>query len=762
MKYWSAAAAILLGIGATTLQSQTAPLTSLKEIHQLTNEQASGHLPVDFEATVTYYRSYEGTMFVQDGHAAIYVRPPSEVKAVPGDRIRIHGTTRESFRPFVAADSISVIGQVPGLNAVAATYDGLIHARFDCQMVSIRGHVLSADITLSVDRPSTTLELLTDGGGEIEVQLESDNPDALEGLLDAEVEVTGAASGRFDGKMQMTGVVLHTQTLDQVKVLKAAKSSPWALPATPMDEVYSGYAQSNLTRRLRVEGVITFYIPGAAVVLQNGTRSLWINTRTRTELHVGDWVNATGFPDVHDGFLKLADSEIRDNHKYAPVEPYRVTLQDLTQSHHVFDLVSIEAEVVEEVREAGQDEYVLRSQGEIFSAIYRHPPLISMNQAPLPPMKEVPVGSRVRVTGICTLEDSNPFNANVPFDLLLRSFDDIDVVARPSLLTVGNLVRLVSLLMLLVLGVSTWGWMLNRKVRRQTAVLASRIEAEAALERRHAQIEQRRGRILEDINGSRPLAEVLEEITELVSFRLVGAFCWCEVADGAKLGAFQAKADGLRVVREKIPAREGAPLGELCVALDAASEPSPDEGPALFQGTRLATLAIETRRVYTDLVHRSEFDLLTDAHNRFSLDKQFDEMIVRAREHAGNFGLIYVDLDDFKQVNDIYGHHIGDLYLQEAAARMKHQMRGGDIFARLGGDEFAALVPGARSRSGVEEIALRLERCFAEPFHLDGHVIRGTASVGVAMYPEDGGTKDSLLMAADAAMYVSKHMRRES
>jgi diguanylate cyclase (GGDEF)-like protein len=562
--------------------------------------------------------------------------------------------------------------------------------------------------------------------------------------------------------MQMTGVILHTQTLDQVKLLKAAQSGPWALPVTPMDEVFSGYAQSNLTQRLRVEGVVTYYMPGAAVVLQSGRRSLWINTKTRTDLHVGDRVDATGFPDVHDGFLKLTDSEIRDNHKFAPVEPMRVTLRDLMQSHHVFDLITTEAEVVEEIREAGQDEYVLRNQGTLFTAIYRHPPNVSLTPAPLPPMKNIAVGSRVRVTGICTLEDSNPFNVNVPFDVLLRSFDDIEVVARPSLLTVGNLIRLVSLLVIVVLGVSVWGWMLSRKVQRQTAVLASRIEGEAALERLNSQIEQRRSRILEDINGSLPLAEVLEEITELVSFRLAGSPCWCEVADGARLGAFQSEAHGRRMVREEIPARAGAPLGELCVALDAGSEPSADEGPALFQGTRLATLAIETRRAYSDLVYRSEFDLLTDAHNRFSLDKQLEEMIARAREHAGNFGLIYVDLDEFKQVNDVYGHHIGDLYLQEAAARMKRQMRAGDVFARLGGDEFAALIPGARNRSAVEEVAQRLERCFAEPFQLDGHVIRGTASVGVAMYPEDGGTKDSLLMTADAAMYVSKHTRHES
>jgi diguanylate cyclase (GGDEF)-like protein len=176
-------------------------------------------------------------------------------------------------------------------------------------------------------------------------------------------------------------------------------------------------------------------------------------------------------------------------------------------------------------------------------------------------------------------------------------------------------------------------------------------------------------------------------------------------------------------------------------------------------GAGLATLAIETRRLYSDLVHRSEFDLLTDTHNRFSLETLLDAQIAQARETAGIFGLIYIDLDKFKQINDHYGHRTGDLYLQEVTARMKHQLRTGDRLARLGGDEFAALVPAVRSRSELEEIAQRLEDSFRSPFVIEGVALRGSASVGIALYPENGSTKDSLLSAADAAMYTAKHSK---
>jgi len=180
----------------------------------------------------------------------------------------------------------------------------------------------------------------------------------------------------------------------------------------------------------------------------------------------------------------------------------------------------------------------------------------------------------------------------------------------------------------------------------------------------------------------------------------------------------------------------------------------------LEAGVRLATLAIETRKLYKDLVYRSEFDLLTDIYNRFSLDRYLEQQIDKARVEHSIFGLVYVDLDEFKQVNDFYGHHIGDLYLHEVSMRMKRQLRTGDMLARLGGDEFAALVPVVRSRAALEEVAQRLERSFDAPFAVEGYVLRGGASVGSALFYGDGNHGDSLLSAADAAMYVNKHTKR--
>jgi diguanylate cyclase (GGDEF)-like protein len=727
-------------------------LTTLHAIHLLTKAEAGAGVPVAFEATVTYYNKTDIDLFVQEGDEAIYVETKSNEDLLPGDRVLVRGKTRDSFTPDILSDSVTVLdhGSLPA--PAQASFEQLIHAERDCMLVTVHATVHSADRVNFGSMHGIFLRLIMDQGPIDAIAVDSDTS-VLSGLLDAEVDVTGVVSGKFDSKMQLTGILLEVSRLADVKILKDAQTSPSSLPITPMDEVLSSYSVRDLTRRVRVKGTITYYQPGSAVVLQDGSKSLWIWTHASNPMRIGDVAEATGFPDARSSFLALSDGEVEDRNIYEPVHPQSSTWRQLATWNsgdpdgHQNDLVSFEGQVVATVREDSQDEFVLRSDGKLFTAVYRHPAA----GLSLPPMMQVEPETRIRVTGICMATPANtidPSEQEVPFSILMRSFDDIEVVARPSLLNTRNLIILVGFLLVVVIIVGARGWAVERKMRWQTAALGY--------------IEQRRSRVLEDINRSRPLAEIIEQIAELVSLKLLGAPCWCQISDGARLGNYPTAISHFRIIEEQISSHTGAVLGRIYAALEPKSKPTANEVQALAMGSGLATLAIETRRLYSELHHRSEFDLLTNIHNRFSLDKAIDALIEQARSQARIFGLIYIDLDEFKQVNDVYGHRIGDLYLQQAAERMKRQLRGGDVLGRLGGDEFAALVAVVHSRSEVEEIAGRLMRSFDEAFELDGHIVRGNASLGIAVYPEDGSTKDSLFSSADAAMYVNKHTRRNT
>ena len=717
----------------------------------ITNVRASQHLPVAFEATVTYYRSYDKDLFVQDGNDAIYVHATTNLKLTPGDRILVRGTTHESFRPYVNSRDITIIGHGALPKSIQPTFEQMVRAEADCKLVTVHALVRSADLVPDPRSPIAAgyLRMIVDGGP-VDANVDTEDETALKNLLDAEVEITGAISGHFDNKMQMTGVLLHVHSLDGIRILKPATSDPWSIPVTPMDRIITGYRLNDFSERTRVRGTITYYQPGRALVLQDGSRSLWINTESWNPLHVGDVADVIGFPTVDNGFLTLNRGEVRDSLVQAPVTPSLFTWRDLALGGNdghsrVFDLVSVEGEVVTEVRQATQDLYVLESDGHLFSVILSHSAL--QGSTPIPPMKEVPLGARIRVTGICILADANPFNGEVPFNILIRNFDDIVIVAQPPWLNVGHLIAIASILLAMVIALGFRAWYMERKNRRRIGSLAY--------------VEHRRSKVLEDINQSKPLAEILERITELVSVRLNGAPCWCQVAGGAALGnrPVDLHSSSLRVVEAPIPGRSGPALGSIFAAFDTRKNPDAVEKSALAMASELATLAIETSRLYSDLVHRSEFDLLTDVQNRFAMERTLGAMIQTARETAGIFGLIYIDLNEFKQVNDLHGHLVGDKYLQEVSRRMKRQLRPFDVLARLGGDEFAVLVSQVHNRAEVEEICARLQSCFHEPFIGDGYLLQGSASFGISLYPEDADTADSMLRGADAAMYVAKYTR---
>jgi diguanylate cyclase (GGDEF)-like protein len=744
MKRTLKALAMILGCVSAAWAAEPGALTTLHAVHSLSKAEAAKGLPVAFEGTVTYYNRNDLDLFVQDGDEAVYVETKPQLDIAPGDRVLVRGITRDSFRPDVVQGTVIRLhpGALP--KPVEAGFAQLVHAQLDAMLVTVHGTVRSADTVIYDNQPAIDLKMLTDGGY-IDVAVVRGDGSKLREMLDAEVEVTGVAAGRFDNKDQLTGIVLEVLSLADLKILKLAQTRPDSLPVTPMDEVLSANFVQDRTTRVRVQGTITYYLPGSAAVLQNGSKSLWVMTQFEGPLRVGDWADATGFPEANGALLTLTRAEIHDSQISAPVTPRQVTGTELASGTHAFDLVSIEGRVLMAAQESSQDEYVMVADDKVFSAIFRHPEVTRVGVLPL---KEEEVNSIVRVTGICMLQyGTDPFHGPVAVNVLLRSFDDITVVARPTFFSALNLGIAAGLLFVLVLAAGVRGWVLERRIRRQTAELAY--------------VERRRSRILEDINGSRPLAEIVEQITELVSFKLKGAPCWCRIAEGAQLGNCPAKLDAFRVIQEGIPARSGPPLGTIYAALDPLTSPQPIESEALTMATALSALATETRRIYSDLRRRSEFDLLTDTHNRFSLDKHLDGLMDEARQKAGIFGLIYLDLDEFKQINDLYGHQVGDRYLQEVALRMKRQLRSHDLLARLGGDEFAALVPVVRSRAEVEEIAQRLERSFDEPFAIERFTIQGSASVGIALYPEDGSNKDSLLNHADAAMYVAKNSARQ-
>lgn len=149
-------------------------------------------------------------------------------------------------------------------------------------------------------------------------------------------------------------------------------------------------------------------------------------------------------------------------------------------------------------------------------------------------------------------------------------------------------------------------------------------------------------------------------------------------------------------------------------------------------------------------------DPLTGIPNRM----MFGDLLARTIHHSARyrhrFGLLFIDLDDFKEVNDGCGHETGDRVLIEAVRRMRACVRASDTLSRHGGDEFIVLLPEMGSTEEIEVVAEKIREAIAEPFQVDGHTLRISSSIGMVRYPDDGANADTLLRHADAAMYRAK------
>lgn len=156
------------------------------------------------------------------------------------------------------------------------------------------------------------------------------------------------------------------------------------------------------------------------------------------------------------------------------------------------------------------------------------------------------------------------------------------------------------------------------------------------------------------------------------------------------------------------------------------------------------------------LRHLSEHDVLTGLPNRLLLDDRLHTGIERARRFDTSLGLLMVDLDGFKEVNDAFGHHVGDMVLCELAGRLRAAVRTTDTVARMGGDEFIVLLPDLHAAEEAEMIAAKIVAGVAIPIRVDEAPVSVTVSIGVATYPHDGADEESLLRCADEAMYAAK------
>jgi diguanylate cyclase (GGDEF)-like protein len=197
-------------------------------------------------------------------------------------------------------------------------------------------------------------------------------------------------------------------------------------------------------------------------------------------------------------------------------------------------------------------------------------------------------------------------------------------------------------------------------------------------------------------------------------------------------------------------------LGTLSVYSLLQWKPSSADLEMLEMARHMAALVLERNQLQTQLIDHAYHDSLTGLPNRRLARDRIANAIKRAARTSQGMAVLWIDLDRFKQINDQYGHPVGDAVLQQTAERLSGRLRSSDTLARMGGDEFMALIEGTPSREAAEAIAADLLEVLALPMHIEELELNTTASIGISLYPEDGQTGDDLAQHADQAMYAAK------
>jgi len=176
--------------------------------------------------------------------------------------------------------------------------------------------------------------------------------------------------------------------------------------------------------------------------------------------------------------------------------------------------------------------------------------------------------------------------------------------------------------------------------------------------------------------------------------------------------------------------------------------------------TRALRYAIERKRAELQIQHLAYHDGLTGLPNRRLFFDRLHQGLARTRRQKNLLALLFLDLDNFKVINDSLGHLAGDQLLQEVASRLSSHLRDSDTVARLGGDEFAIIMPEMANVEDVIRVATKVQWALEPPLYLYGQSHHLTASIGISLYPNDGGTPEALLRCADAAMFQAKRRGR--
>ena len=446
-------------------QTKLPLLTEARQILSLGRKDAARGYPIRIRAVVTYVDADWRALFVQDSTAGVYVdskRNPTVVKR--GQWVEVEGRSGPGeFAPLIDCSQMRILGEAPMPPGRNASMEELTSGRLDSQWVEVEGVVRFATESSGF----LVLDLAVDGGRLKTMILEFDEKDP-DRWVDTTVRVRGVVGGRFNRKNQLIGVQLWVPGILDLHILKEPPAEPFELPVRAIESLFRYSAAEKSSHRIRVQGIVTMQRMGRALYVRDATGELQIDTWQRTQVQPGQRVDVIGFPGVLEFSPVLQDANFRalGDVGTAPA-PVEIKAEQALAGKHDAALVQIEGRLLNHSRAQGEEILILQEEKTSFSAHLN----LDDGQGSL---GNVPVGSRVRLTGICVVQNS-PEGYPLNFRLLLHSAADVSILQRPSWWTLSRVLTAAGALAGLMLSALGWVVVLRRRVRQQTDVIQQQV-----------------------------------------------------------------------------------------------------------------------------------------------------------------------------------------------------------------------------------------------------------------------------------------------
>lgn len=462
---------------------------SAEQIRRMPAAQAERHYPVRLRGIITFFDQRipnKAYRFIQDDTAGIYFYMDSEIASQtlqPGQIVEIEGETGQGeFAPVVVAHHIHVLGQGKFPEPKPVSFESLASGQEDSQFVETRGIIHSVQLD-----PKTLYHIIemATGDGRLTVYTSRIPVEHEEDLVDSKVRVTGICITHFNLQRQLFDVGLLVPQSEDITVEQPPSGDPFSLPAQPIKNILQFKWGNTYGHRLKVVGTVTLCYADK-MYIQDETEGMCVQSKQAGDFEVGDQVEVLGFPAKGDYTPMLQSAVCRKLPTGSQPQPEQITTDEALNGTHDCRLVKIKATLLDRARQSNESFLILQAGKYVFHA-YLKWPVRSMD------FSSLKNGSKVLVAGICVIDPGNDWYSGSDwraesFRILLRSPNDIQVLARPPWWTLQRLLMAVGILLAAILTVMGWVVLLRRRVHKQTKIIEEKLQAEAAIKARYVEL----------------------------------------------------------------------------------------------------------------------------------------------------------------------------------------------------------------------------------------------------------------------------------